>query len=114
LTAAELLSRCRALGIDLAAGPDGHLCWEADAEPPAELLAALAERKGELLGLLAGPTPAGPGPAPGRCPNCRRPLDAKARCWRCCDRACESCGRPTGSAFIALCLLCECRVAVAT
>jgi hypothetical protein len=53
MTAAELHSRCRALGIALAAGPKGALAWEADAEPPADLLADLARHKAELLGLLA-------------------------------------------------------------
>jgi hypothetical protein len=51
--AADLLARCRALGIALAAGPDGSLDWEADADPPPGLLQALAEHKGELLALLA-------------------------------------------------------------
>jgi hypothetical protein len=51
--APELLARCRALGIDLTLGPDGTLVWEADADPPAEVLATLAEHKAEVLTFLA-------------------------------------------------------------
>ena len=40
------------------------------------------------------------------CPACRRPADARGRCWQCCERVCEKCRKATGSAFIALC--CEC------
>jgi hypothetical protein len=54
---------------------------------------AVQRRQAELLRLLV-------------CPSCRRPLDHKGRCWRCCNRRCR-CGRQTGSAFIATCLLCE-------
>lgn len=43
------------------------------------------------------------GPA---CPTCKRPRDAKLRCWWCHDRACIGCGLSTGSAFIALCIGC--------
>jgi hypothetical protein len=74
-----------------------------EALTPAEV-AALAAHKGELLTLLAGPTE--PALEPGCCPSCHRPLDARGRCWRCCDRTCERCGRPTGSAFIATCCPC--------
>jgi hypothetical protein len=42
------------------------------------------------------------------CPRCSRTVDERRRCWHCCDRACEGCGRPTGSAFIANCLACDC------
>jgi hypothetical protein len=52
VTAADLLARCRALGLDLSAGPDSGLNWEADTDPPAELLADLAGSKAELLALL--------------------------------------------------------------
>jgi hypothetical protein len=55
------LARCRALGIDLAAGKGGALLWEwqADADPPAGLLADLARHKARLLALLP-PAPATP------------------------------------------------------
>jgi len=52
MTPAELLDRCRALGIDLATGPRGALLWEADDDPPASLLQELAEHKTELLSML--------------------------------------------------------------
>ena len=41
------------------------------------------------------------------CSGCKRPLDAKARCWRCNHRLCSRCGRDTGSAFIELCIVCD-------
>jgi hypothetical protein len=50
--AAEMVARCRILGIDLTAGPDGGLTWEAETDPPADLLAELAASKTELLALL--------------------------------------------------------------
>jgi hypothetical protein len=91
----NLLARCRVLGIGLAAGPGGTLVWEADESPPADLLADLANSKATVLATLRATT----------CETCRRPLDDKGCCWRCCDRRCP-CGRLTGSAFIRLCLLC--------
>jgi sugar phosphate isomerase/epimerase len=71
MTPAELLARCRALGIDLAAGPGGTLLWEADDEPPADLLADLAARKTELLALLR---PSPPSPALWDATEAARPL----------------------------------------
>jgi hypothetical protein len=44
------------------------------------------------------------------CPLCRRPLDGKQRCWKCCDRLCADCGKPTGNAFMRYCMLCEVRL----
>ena len=41
------------------------------------------------------------------CLKCRGPLDARHRCWKCCDRRCSRCGKATGSAFIELCLSCQ-------
>ena len=41
------------------------------------------------------------------CPLCKRPMDARKRCWVCCNRLCEACGRLTGTAFISVCRLCE-------
>jgi hypothetical protein len=61
--AAGLLNRCRALGIDLVAGPGGALLWEADADPPAELLRDLAEHKPEVLAALGPPAEPRPGSA---------------------------------------------------
>jgi hypothetical protein len=99
-TAAELLARCHALGIELGVGTGGTLFWEweADADPPADLLGDLAASKAAVLALVRGPH--------GNCHQCGRPLDDKRRCWRCCDRLCASCGRPTGSAFIETCNPC--------
>jgi hypothetical protein len=98
MTAPELLVRCRILGIDLAADPDGFLAWATDADPPAELLAELTENKVEILALIRSPF--------GNCGQCGCAADAKRRCWRCHDRPCVNCGRPTGSAFIQRCIAC--------
>ena len=96
----ELLSRCRAMGIELAVGAGGAaLVWEwgRDADPPADLLADLSANKSAVLALVRGPH--------GNCHQCGRALDDRRRCWRCCDRLCP-CGRPTGSAFIEVCIAC--------
>ena len=55
---------------------------------------------------LPSASPAAACPAP-ICPECHGPLTAKLVCWACCDRLCSACWRPTGSAFIALCMACE-------
>jgi hypothetical protein len=44
---------------------------------------------------------------PSDCPGCHGPLDNRGRCWRCDYRRCERCGKSTGSAFLALCILCD-------
>jgi len=98
--AAELLARCRELGIELGIGAgEAALLWEwkSDADPPADLLADLAAHKADVLALVRSPN--------GHCPLCGFALDAKRRCWRCHDRVCH-CGRLTGSAFIELCCPC--------
>lgn len=41
------------------------------------------------------------------CRTCHRPTDEKRRCWDCHDRACEGCGKQTGSAFMANCWPCQ-------
>jgi hypothetical protein len=97
--AAELLARCRALGVELGTGAGGDsLLWEAHADPPADLLADLAANKAAVLALVRGPH--------GNCHQCGRALDDRRRCWRCFDRLCP-CGRLTGSAFLGLCMLCD-------
>ncbi len=89
--AVELLARCRAAAVELGVGSGGaSLLWEAVGDPPADLLADLAANKAEVLALIRGPH--------GSCDSCGRALDGKRRCWRCCDRPCVDCGRPTGSA----------------
>jgi hypothetical protein len=96
--AAELLGRCRALGVELGVGASGSLLWEAAADPPGDLLADLSRHKAEVLAMVRGPF--------GDCRQCGRAFDSRRRCWRCCDRLCSSCGRPTGSAFVELCIPC--------
>lgn len=44
---------------------------------------------------------------PPACPECHAALKADLVCWQCCDRLCQACGRPTGSAFIEVCWFCE-------
>jgi hypothetical protein len=36
----------------------------------------------------------------------RLPCSCPAICWPCCNRPCEMCGKPTGSAFIRRCSAC--------
>jgi hypothetical protein len=52
IPAARLLGWCKVFGVALAAGADGSLNWEADEDPPDELLAALATATPEVLALL--------------------------------------------------------------
>jgi hypothetical protein len=60
-----------------------------------QLLAVLAAHKAALVARLGS-----------ACPDCGGPLDERRRCWRCCQRLCCDCGRPTGTAFVARCFRC--------
>jgi hypothetical protein len=96
--AEALLADLRSRGIDLET--DGErLRWR----PYFLVSAPLAEKvrgyKGELIRLLSLAA------HPRRC-LLGHWLDGRGRCWRCCDRDCSRCGRPTGSAFIELCAAC--------
>ncbi len=95
MTAVDVARLCRHRGIELTAA-GGRLRYRAPAGAvDAEVLSMLSAHKAELL-LLAAP-----------CPGCGRPLDA-GRCWWCHHRVCEACReRPTGSAYLALCLPCD-------
>lgn len=97
VTPADLLAGLRAGGFTVAATGDRLRV------SPASRLSATdrAAIRGHLSALVRL---VGVGPC---CPRCRRPVDAKRRCWACCDRACEVCGRPTGTAFVATCLTCD-------
>ncbi len=69
MTAAEWLDRCRAHHVDLARGEDGTLKWEADDDPPADLLPALAENKAARRPPTTGPSSfTALGRHRGRCP----------------------------------------------
>jgi len=66
---------------------------------------AIRACKAELLAALTAPPivaapPQHPRPVylPCSCPT--------AVCWPCCNRPCERCGKPTGSAFIRRCVSC--------
>ena len=95
MTAEGLLADCRARGIELIAVGD-RLRWRSRARLPPELLARLRDHKAVLLAALR----------PRACRTCGSPTDDRRRCWRCCDRPCVDCGRPTGSAFIQRCPTC--------
>lgn len=53
MAAAELLTRARAAGMRLELEAGGGVAYEADEEPPPELLAGLRAYKAEIAGLLA-------------------------------------------------------------
>src|SRR5262245_7701988 len=98
MSAAAVLEQARAAGVELSATPRGDIRWRCRGGLPDPLRRSLAAHKPEILELLRPAT---------ACPTCKRPMDAKRRCWHCCDRVCEGCGRLTGTAFISLCRLCE-------
>lgn len=96
MTATELLDECRARGVELTAVGDRlRLSGPAGAVEDA-LRAKLRARKTDLVAALTS-----------TCPGCQRPIDEKRRCWHCHYRACGTCGRPTGSAFLARCICCD-------
>jgi hypothetical protein len=98
-----LLEQCSAAGVELTAeGETLRFRARRGALTP-DLRSLLSAQKRELLAALRGrdETPNG------RCPTCQRPVDEKKRCWHCNDRACERCGRPTSSTYLALCLPCD-------
>ena len=101
MNAAEVIDVCRARGVELTTAA-GRLRFRAPAGAvDGPLRAELVARRDELIGLLAA-----------TCPGCRRPYPdssdaAKRRCWKCGHRACESCGKPTGSLFIGYCITCD-------
>ena len=64
MSAAEVLRVGRAAGVEVAA-EGGDLALNAEHEPPAEVLALLAEHKAELLELLTPPRRGPNPPAPG-------------------------------------------------
>jgi hypothetical protein len=110
-TPTDLLDRCRRRGITLyldgAAlryrGPRGALT--------PELRQVVAEHRADLIALL-GKSSKSPGQQPVAAPVTRSqrtylPCCCPAGiCWPCCNRPCEVCRMPTGSAFIRRCVLC--------
>jgi hypothetical protein len=95
MTASALLDLCRSRGVLLSI-VGGSLKLRGPTEALQELKLLVGERKAEILALLKP------------CPGCSKPMD-RDRCWQCGYRACEGCGRDTGSVFIAMCLLCQYR-----
>jgi hypothetical protein len=92
-TVAELLAECGRRGVVVTAVGD-RLRVRGPVGAVKALRSVLIAHKPEIIAALA------------RCPSCRQPTDDKRRCWHCHDRACERCGRQTGSAFIAHCVAC--------
>jgi hypothetical protein len=105
VTAADLLAGLTRQGFTFAPEGDGIRVTPASRLTEADRQAIRAN-KAELLAMLVSvPTAATPPlarPRPVYLPCCC-PSEV---CWRCCNRPCEVCGRPTGSAFIRQCVLC--------
>jgi hypothetical protein len=121
--AAVLLAELHAMGVELQT--DGaRLRWRPRDAVSRDLQNEILAQRTALVSVLT--RPAGPAPGsqklpawpPTHCPDaaqgagiaacsaCRRPLDARCRCWPCCDRLCCDCGQATGSAFVARCTAC--------
>lgn len=96
MTAPELIALAGRHGVVLWAH-GSRVRWRCRGPFLDDLRAQLVAHKDGVLAALR---------AAGPCPGCRRDRDAAGRCWRCCDRPCVMCGRPTGSAFIATCFPC--------
>jgi hypothetical protein len=109
LQATELVAGLRRRGFAISAKGDGVLVSPASKLTDADRQAIRAS-KAELLAALAAEasaeTPPGqatvvrhrPTYLPCSCPS--------GVCWPCCNRPCEVCGAPTGSAFIRRCGRC--------
>lgn len=98
MNAAAIYRKLQARGVELFL-EDGRLryrCPQGALTP--ELRDQAKAHRGELIAMLRG--------AAVPCPTCHGPTDTKARCWGCCERVCSQCGRPTGTAFIELCMSC--------
>jgi hypothetical protein len=96
MTAEDVLAACRSRGVELSAAGDRLRFRAPVGAVDADLRSALAEYKAKLVAVIVA-----------ACPLCRRPTDAKRRCWSCHNRSCEVCGAGTGSAFIATCIRCD-------
>jgi hypothetical protein len=112
VTAAEVVDLARRQGVELFPAPEGRLRWRCRGLLPDALGELLATFKAEVLLLLSGsanvnetllnPREVGgsadvdavdtdggasaDAPEADYCPSCRRPLDSKRRCWKCCNR----------------------------
>jgi hypothetical protein len=105
----HLLDELRRRGFRLASEA-GRLAVQPASQLTPELRAAITAHRAELLDLLGQP------PVPAAAPGVpvtplrheyRLPCACPAAvCWRCCNRPCEVCGKPTGSALIRTCYLC--------
>jgi hypothetical protein len=108
-SAVDLLDQCRQRGITLYCdGAELRFRGPTGAMTP-ELRQALAGRRADVQSLLRRASERAPAPAPRQrfAPSYLPCVCPSAVCWPCCNRPCEVCGRPTTSAFIRRCLLCE-------
>ena len=96
MTPASVLELCRSRGVELTVAGDRLWIRGPAAAVDDTLRAELGTHKRELIQVIIA-----------TCPECKRPTDRKRRCWSCHNRSCELCGKPTGSAFIALCICCD-------
>jgi hypothetical protein len=101
MTATDLLRRMESEGYTLVLVASGKVRVRPASQLDNATIDAIKEHKAELVSLLRWRLERD------ACPTCRRPLDNRRACWKCCDRLCETCGRQTGSAFIAVCLSCD-------
>jgi hypothetical protein len=101
MTATDLLRRMESVGYTLVLVTGGKVRVRPASRLDNATIDAIKEHKAELVNLLRERLQRD------ACPTCRRALDERRACWKCCDRLCETCGRQTGSAFIALCLSCD-------
>jgi hypothetical protein len=107
MTLADFFTAINAAGIRLAAaGEHLELRGSPDAVTP-DIRAGAAEHKAELLALLTSSPKEMSLETVERSQATYLPcVCPTGRCWRCCNRPCERCGKPTGSAFIRTCIAC--------
>jgi hypothetical protein len=105
--AVNLLDTCRESGIDLYLDGEDFRFRGPRRAMTRELREALATHRADLMALLRRlPAPTPSAPVERFKPSYLPCVCPAGRCWRCCNRPCERCGRPTGSAFIRTCIAC--------
>lgn len=90
----QALRLIRASGVELVQKGDGFAVRGGAAERES-VKPAILEHRAEIVTRIRAGTLA--------CKSCKRVVDERFVCWTCQNRPCESCGRPTGSPFIANC-----------
>jgi hypothetical protein len=107
-TATDLLDQCRQCGVTLYLDGDVLRFRGPRGAMTAVLRQVLAQHRAELVALLRRPPEqtASSAPVERFKPSYLPCFCPTGRCWRCCNRPCERCGKPTGSAFIRTCIAC--------